>query len=1279
MSDSHKEPPKTLDVRSQEVVSRLLSGQGVQLRALPGDPPTETRIAPAAQESQEPEAFLLNVAGKYENLTEIARGGIGVVLAGRDEELGRRVAVKVLQERYLNRPEVVQRFIEEAQIAGQLQHPGIVPVYDLGTHDGRPFFAMKLIRGRTLWDMLSESDGAAAARQQLLTIFEAVCQTVGYAHARGVIHRDLKPANVMVGQFGEVQVVDWGMAKVLREGGAEPADPMPSAANSTGIFTIRDKPGNGPTSLEGAVLGTPAYMAPEQARGDTEIVDERSDVFSLGSMLCELLTGHPAYRGQGAEALLQASRCATEDAEERLAACEAHAELVQLTRDCLQADRERRPPDAAAVAKRLANHRAGIVDRAREAELSAAGARVRARATLQLAAAAVLLILIAGGAWLYVESSEREQRELATARVDELLQQVLNDVADARASGELPEQQLEQWDEIERLGQLAVEEAESGPVAQDRRDRARAQLQRIQTYRQAAARKAAERDRALAVREALETVRIPTDEGFNLRDWERRESRRQMRDYLTFFRSFAADLGLEQPDLRIAEPEKAAAALSGALQADLSLGLDLWALAIERYGKAGAKTRRRHARNLRAIAARLDGDDFWRRDLRQLVAARDRQQIVALANASSPADLDIDSTVLLAESLILVGAEKRASEVYDAGHVCHPDDFGICFRAGVLHAVAGRDDRAVVFFHAARALRPDRAEPAHLLGSMLGGTKRWAEALVTFEELCRKNPDDGHFLYHLGVARLETGDRQGAESALEASVRRSPRYAVSRLLLGQLARERGERDAALQQFREAIEVAPNSASAHSVLGEELLKRREYAEAEKSLRKAIELSPADVFNWDRLAQCLLATKQWRQVLLLADQARAANVEVGPVWIYAGDAHRALRQPDRARRLYEQVAKTEGFASAARTRLAELDLAEGATAAANEQLRLALEANPLNANAMSLAITLELDAGKVAAARSRAVQAIETGQAPIELLRSVGSVMSNRGYPIVAETAFRRVLERLEQRQIASPASDHYNLGNALMGQGRFPEASTEFRIAVRKQPRYPEASNNLALCLSRDGHALPALAVCDEAVRASPDNAMLRHLHARLGANLAKVGQVREDLVELRRLAANGDAEARPYVEGIEKWLRDKAAGQVALRRFVLGEADAPPSLEHDLAGQLAFKLELYDRALQLFEAGEADGGLRFADVCRLAARVAVRVARERPAAARPRLRNLALRWLRRIADPKIDVTLRRACTFHPDFEDVRGQGIEELPEEERAGWIALWKRLAGSQ
>src|SRR5262245_28255606 len=261
---------------------------------------------------------------------------MGSVHRARDVDLGRDIALKVLLESHQENPEMIRRFIEEAQISGQLQHPGIVPVHEMGLVGGkRPYLAMKFVKGQTLARLLDERGDPAADRQRFLVIFEQVCQPVAYAHARGVIHRDLKPSNVMVGSFGEVQVMDWGLAKVLDDGGvADERRSRPIPRDASVIKTVRTGT-SGSDSLAGSVFGTPAYMAPEQARGEIDRLDERCDVFGLGAILCEILTGKPPFDAKSSEETFRAAKNGDlESALARLEASGAEREVIDLAGRC---------------------------------------------------------------------------------------------------------------------------------------------------------------------------------------------------------------------------------------------------------------------------------------------------------------------------------------------------------------------------------------------------------------------------------------------------------------------------------------------------------------------------------------------------------------------------------------------------------------------------------------------------------------------------------------------------------------------------------------------------------------------------------------------------------------------------------------------------------------------------------------------------------------------------------------------------------------------------------
>lgn len=365
----------------------------------------------------------------YRIYAEIARGGMGVVLLGHDLVLNREVAIKILlAEKASNF--AANRFVRESQIAARLAHPGIPPVYALGEMpNGAPFLAMKLIRGQTLSALLKNRSSHTADQPRFLQVFEQICQAVGFAHAKGIIHRDLKPSNVMVGEFGEVQVMDWGLAKILQDPDSEwlhvdePADqsPIEPAASDT---------------KAGTILGTPAYMSPEQARGET--TEASTDVFSLGAILCEILTGSTVYDpGSSADMIRQAAGAILNGAMERLSSCGADTDLIVLAKRCLEPRSESRLADARHIATAVAAYRAEVEQRLRHAETQRAMAEAtnveqrKRRNVVMLAACMIVLVLSAG---IVVSISQRNRALTAESGMAEQLEKTKSAMVQTEAA-----------------------------------------------------------------------------------------------------------------------------------------------------------------------------------------------------------------------------------------------------------------------------------------------------------------------------------------------------------------------------------------------------------------------------------------------------------------------------------------------------------------------------------------------------------------------------------------------------------------------------------------------------------------------------------------------------------------------------------------------------------------------------------------------------------------------------------------------------------------------------
>jgi serine/threonine-protein kinase len=1049
----------------------------------PGRTPTDEEAPGPVRLEPAPPLGRSAGASRYTLLGEIARGGMGAVLKGHDAELGRELAVKVLLDRHLGRPEVVRRFVEEAQIGGQLQHPGVVPVYDLGTlPDARPFFAMKLVRGRTLAELLAErspggrvqpaetaSDGGLHPPDnddlpRFLAIFEAACQAIAYAHAHGVIHRDLKPANVMVGAFGEVQVMDWGLAKILR--GDVPADPGREV-----VHTLRSE-GGYDVSQSGVVLGTPAYMAPEQARGEVDRVDERADVFALGAILCTILTDRPPFSGSNAsEVLGRAQRCDAAGALGRLDACGSDAELIALARDCLAAEPDDRPADAGVVATRVTAYQAGVRERLRAAEIARVEALARAeeeakrakverdrrRLTVGLAASVLGLFGLGGGTAFWVH----QQRQARLSGLEHALVgvQALRDRAATTADPAA-------WREAAAAAEQAI--ASAADLAGTDPGRRLAALR--ETI--AAEVEAADRDRTLlgdltATRTALQDL---GESGVNS-------------GYADAFRRY----GLDPDATPVAEAAARLEARPAAFRAELVAMLDDWTSIRRRLGIVPARPGA-----VVALARALDPDPERDR-FRALLAESDltphRDDLRGLSDAPHRAGLAAPTALLLARALTEAGDGEAALEVLSDAAARHPGDLWANYDlATALDDTRPRRVEDVIRHYAvARALRP---ETGHVLAHMLERSGRGAEAEAVFRDLTARRPEDARYLTCLGEHLQDRGRGTEAASVLDLAIaagrdalRLDPNDAAAHMTHGLSLFLRGKLDEAVAAYREAIRLRPTLIQAHMNLGNALVVLGSPAEAIATYRETIRLAPDWAPAHTNLGTALKDAGKPDEAIAALREAIRLDPDLARAHYNLGVVLESQRKVDEAIAAYREAIRLKPDHAPSHANLGTALRAQGkpdeAVAAWREAIRLWPGQAPLY---YGLGVALQ-SLGKADEAVAAHREAIRLQPDYAEAHTNLGIALRAQGKPDEAVAAHREAI-RLQPDY----ADAHSNLGNALKDQGKQDEAMAEYREAIRLQPDHADAHYNLGVVLESQRKVDEAIAAYREAIRLRPDHA-----------------------------------------------------------------------------------------------------------------------------------------------------------------------------------------------
>ncbi len=1040
-------------------------------------PQSTTVPEPSASAEAAP---VLDLRG-YELLERLGGGGMGDVYRASDPALGRDLAVKVMKADLQGYAAAEQRFLREARITGSLQHPGIVPIYNLGRlSDGRLHYTMRLVRGRTFADILKDEAGQPEHLPYLLTIFEKICQAVAYAHSKRVIHRDLKPANVMVGRFGEVQVMDWGLAKLLTAGDDPIAAEGVLESEGTRIYTEAAE-----TPLEqtrmGREMGTPAYMPPEQALGEWDSVDERADVFALGAILCQILTGRPPYPGGDREAVLRkAKRGDCAEAMARLEGCGADAALLGLCRDCLATAREDRPRDAEQVAQRVAAYQTEVQERLHRAELDRARALVKAaeerkrrRLTVVLALA-VLLAMLAGGGAFFMAQRQKQARQEQTAR---LVQQALGQATALRQQAQAAplqdsasrERAAALWRESLAAADRAEQALSGGDAYADTSRLATEQLDELR--RQAAE---ADKDRRMLQRlEAARDLKMEVQESDFVR-------KRRVVDFILGMAAVPAyaaafrEYGIDVEALSTSEAVERIR--QSAIRFQLAVALDDW------YFLAPEAAEGR----LLDISRAADPDPLRDR-VRAAIARKDRQALKQLADSKEAIELPAPTLILLADVLHQQRLGAEGVQLLKRARDRHPEDFWVNDILGLHLQSADPSDyeEAARCYAAAIALRPTSPIGWSDLGAALANLGRLDDAVRALRQAIRIKPDYLLSYKYIAGVFLEKNEPEQALALLQEPLRRHPHSPMLQTVLGRILRSQGKYDEAAALFRKVLARNPEWTYARIALALVVSSSGVDSEALDILDQAQRSHPEWYSIYDARSTILMNKGEIEGAL--AASRKALELLPGDVDLRSSLAYvlAVKGQHDEALQMHRKAIQIAPENAALHVSLADSLRLMHRTNEAEAEYRLAIEFNPRSAtahNGLGLAL---LDLRKYEEAEQAFRRALSLKPKSPWLYAHLGmSLRQQKDYSGAAAALNEAIRLKPDEGRF------HDELGQIAYTQGRYAEAIPHFREAMRlregkKGANHPDtlvSMANLALVQRGTGQLKEAISLLEEALQ-----------------------------------------------------------------------------------------------------------------------------------------------------------------------------------------------------
>jgi serine/threonine-protein kinase len=771
----------------------------------------------------------------------LGRGGMGVVFRARHLRLNRLVALKMLLAGDYAGPADRARFQREAEAVAGLRHANIVQVYDVGDQDGRPYFTMEMVEGGSLAAKLA---GLPQPAREAASLVAVLADAVGAAHQGGILHRDLKPANVLLTADGIPKVSDFGLARRLQSGER--------------------------LTQSGAVLGTPSYMAPEQARGRVQALGPAVDVYALGAILYELLTGRPPFRGvTAADTVMQV--LSQEPVRPARLNPRVPRDLETICLKCLHKEPPRRYASAAALAEDLRRFLQDKAIAARpEGRLERLARWARRRPTLVVGLAAGVLLataLAGGGLWVSAERAANDRAQEEMARLDQERRDqeaVLQRLDQARRERRL----AEQLDAI-HLTRVAVvgdrfEARHNRERADARRNRERADREYAAAFGEAGYGQVGDDPAAFAARVESSTARDELVAALD--DWAvcavRAGDADRQRWLLEVLRR--ADPNPTRVRLRLRDPalgqdraallELAEAALAEKPSARLLVAFGEW------LRESGADI----VPFLQRVQREYPGD-FWANfALGNLLVVKNPGESIRYLQAALALR---PRTATVHDSLgIALLMEQRPGEAiehfrlalrYDPEFASAHNSLGVALKAG------GRLDEAVAHFRHALRSDPLRAEFHTNLGSGLVAQGRPDEALEHLQQALRMDPRLSEAHAHLGYVLKARGGLQAVIAHYRQVLRDDPEFAAAHANLGIALTDAGQEEEAVIRFREALRIDPELAVAHYNLALVLTSRGQYAEAIDHLQRSVAAAPKFDQAHGVLGKALLAVGRFRE--------------------------------------------------------------------------------------------------------------------------------------------------------------------------------------------------------------------------------------------------------------------------------------------------------------------------------------------------------------------------------------------------------------------------------